>query len=83
MLALSIGYSGDEGLRAYMLLGFACGFVVYAAGLHRLFSAIGRQLGRLFAPMRQAHAKRREKRKEKFQQKKDLQRKCRSWDIIS
>jgi len=38
LLALSIALSGGDGLRAYMLLGFAAGAVLYAAGVHRLIA---------------------------------------------
>lgn len=58
ILALTIGISGGDGLRAYMLLGFACGFVLYAAGLHTLLEALGRLLIRWTAPLRDAASKR-------------------------
>lgn len=59
ILALTVGFSGGDGLRAYMLLGFASGFLLYAAGIHTLLVALGRLLGRWTAPMRTAMAKRR------------------------
>lgn len=59
ILALTIGLSGGDGLRGYMLLGFASGFLVYAAGIHTLLKALGRLLARWTAPMRSAAAKRR------------------------
>ncbi|HML49062.1 MAG TPA: spore cortex biosynthesis protein YabQ [Clostridia bacterium] len=59
ILALTIGLSGGDGLRAYMLLGFACGFLLYAAGIHALLEALGRLVARFTAPARNAIAKRR------------------------
>ncbi|MDR1600323.1 MAG: hypothetical protein LBS11_10725 [Oscillospiraceae bacterium] len=61
VFALTIALSGGNGMRGYMLLGFGCGGLLYAVGLHHAISAVASTVSRTIRRVRLRAKKRRAK----------------------
>ncbi|GHU71551.1 hypothetical protein FACS1894184_18520 [Clostridia bacterium] len=46
VFALTMALSGGDGLRGYMLLGFGCGAILYAVGLHLAMASVAAAIAR-------------------------------------
>ncbi|MDR0396787.1 MAG: hypothetical protein LBH66_05755 [Oscillospiraceae bacterium] len=61
VFALAVALSGGDGMRGYMLLGFACGGLLYAAGLHRAIAGVASAVSRVVRRVKLRVKKRRAK----------------------
>jgi hypothetical protein len=61
VFALTMALSGGDGLRGYMLMGFACGGTLYAAGFHRAMVGVASTIARTVRRARRRAKKKRGK----------------------